>query len=561
MILSRLKSILFLIVGGVLCASAFAPFDFIIGVMIGIIPLLMVEESISNAGARKKTRVFWSAYLFFAVFNFCSIWWVAFASPIGVIASVIVNSMFFAFVTLLYSIVKRKVGARIGYISFIVFWLGWEYVELIDWDLSWPWINLGHSLSNWPKLIQWYSILGSLGGSLWILLINLYIFFAIKSKYDNREEFITFKKSLLAFYFVLFPIIGSMIMFYTYDEKGGEADVVVLQPNMHPYEGDRFIREDGSLKNPLPSAVQVAEMLKMGESQLDDSVDLFIMHETALPRTESNFTLGNSVDVGIVKRWRKRNFPDLNILTGIAYRDFKTTKIKNDEAPASYKKIKGTNRYFEYFNSSVFISNADTMAQYHKSRLVIGVERIPSYFVYFQRYLEDFDDNPESSEFNPNNGIQKEREVFITDNDSIHVAPIICYESLFGEYVTDYVSKGANLLAIITNDAWWRDTPGHKQHWSFAKMRAIETRRSIARSANTGWSGFINQRGEEIQRSEYFKPAVMRQKVRLNSELTFFVKYGDIIGRWSLGISIYFLLNLIVKYIKGRERNQKTSNN
>ena len=127
------------------------------------------------------------------------------------------------------------------------------------------------------------------------------------------------------------------------------------------------------------------------------------------------------------------------------------------------------------------------------------------------------------------------------------VAPVICYESVFGEYVTDYVKKGANFIGIITNDSWWGDTPGYQQHWSFARLRAIETRRSVARSANTGTSGFINQRGDELQKSEYLTLDCLRQKIKCNEKITFYVKYGDVIGKIGLGLAIMILLNLIVR--------------
>lgn len=551
MLLSRFKSTLLLIFGGVLCALSFTPFDFIIGAMIGVVPLLWVEESISQQGESKNLRVFFSAYLFFASFNFFSIWWVAYASPIGVIASVIVNSLFFALITVLYSGVKNRLNPKLGYLSFIVFWVGWEYVELMDWDLSWPWLNLGHSLANWPKFIQWFSITGVLGGTLWLLVINLSFFFALKMRKEGREPFLVFRRLLSTSYIIFLPIVISLVQFYTYEEEGKEIDVVVLQPNMDPYYNN-FITADGEVLPSVHSLVHVDKMLKQASEKLDDQVDFLLMHETALPRTENSDNIQHSPELKHIKRWREEFYPNLNVYTGIAYKEYKKELKPGQEVPATYKRERGSNRYYEYFNSSLLINGSDSMAQYHKSRLVIGVERIPSYFVFLQRFMEGFDDNPDAVIFNPNNGIQAEREVFKSHVDSAVVAPIICYEAAFGEYVTEYVEKGANFLGVITNDAWWEDTPGHKQQWSLSKLRAIETRRSVARSANTGWSGFINQRGEELQRSEYMKPTVMRQKIKLNNELTFYVKYGDVLGRWALVISVLFVLNLFVKKIKGK---------
>jgi apolipoprotein N-acyltransferase len=161
--------------------------------------------------------------------------------------------------------------------------------------------------------------------------------------------------------------------------------------------------------------------------------------------------------------------------------------------------------------------------------------------------MTDFDSDLGAKIYNPNNGIQEERQVFRGVCDSAIIAPVICYESVFGEYVTEYVRKGANFIGVITNDSWWGKTPGYHQHWSFARIRAIETRRAVARSANTGISGFINQRGDELQKSAYLTPDCMRQKIKCNNKITFYVKYGDVLGKIALGLAIMIVLNLIVK--------------
>jgi len=166
--------------------------------------------------------------------------------------------------------------------------------------------------------------------------------------------------------------------------------------------------------------------------------------------------------------------------------------------------------------------------------------------------MTDFYSDPGAKIYNPNNAIQKEREVFRGLNDSAVIAPVICYESVFGEYITEYVRKGANFIGVITNDSWWGETPGYQQHWSFSRLRAIETRRAVARSANTGASGFINQRGDELQKSEYLTPDVLRSKIKCNNEITFYVEYGDILGKLALGLSITVFLNLLVKKITNK---------
>jgi apolipoprotein N-acyltransferase len=114
------------------------------------------------------------------------------------------------------------------------------------------------------------------------------------------------------------------------------------------------------------------------------------------------------------------------------------------------------------------------------------------------------------------------------------------------------VKNGAELLFIMTNDGWWEDTPGHRQHFIYAKLRAIECRRSIARSANTGISCFINQRGDVIQQTAYWEEDAIQNTINKNDRITFYVKYGDILGRIAYWTSALLLLILIVAMLKKR---------
>ena len=145
-------------------------------------------------------------------------------------------------------------------------------------------------------------------------------------------------------------------------------------------------------------------------------------------------------------------------------------------------------------------------------------------------------------------GQQQNRESFYTDKDS-YISPIICYESVYGEYVTKYFKKGYGILAIITNDAWWGNSQGHKQHMSYARLRAIENRKNIVRSANTGISGLINSRGDIEIKSNYDEEIVLNYQAYENDKVTFYIMYGDYIFRISLMLSLiifsYFISSKI----------------
>jgi len=132
------------------------------------------------------------------------------------------------------------------------------------------------------------------------------------------------------------------------------------------------------------------------------------------------------------------------------------------------------------------------------------------------------------------------------------LAPIICYESIYGEYINSYVAKGANVLAVITNDGWWGNTPGHKQHLAYARLRAIETRRWVVRSANTGISAVINNYGEIKEQKPWNTAAVIKYLIPVKNELTFYVKYGDYIFKMSFFASILLLFFHVFMMIKKR---------
>ena len=146
-------------------------------------------------------------------------------------------------------------------------------------------------------------------------------------------------------------------------------------------------------------------------------------------------------------------------------------------------------------------------------------------------------------------GYDLERKNF-KSSQGFYISPIICYESIYGEYVTEYTRKGSNLLAIITNDGWWDASEGHKQHLSYSKLRAIENRRSIVRSANTGISAIINYKGEITQSIDYGKEGFIDTEVLLLNKTTFYVKYGDFIFRLSLFFLIIILLHFFATVLR-----------
>ena len=138
------------------------------------------------------------------------------------------------------------------------------------------------------------------------------------------------------------------------------------------------------------------------------------------------------------------------------------------------------------------------------------------------------------------------------EHHAAQTGPAISYEGPFGVFYGGSVRRGAQFMAIISNDGWWGDTPGYKHLFSISRLRAVEHRRAIARSANTGKSGFISARGDVGQTLGWEQRGVITAEVPLNSELTFYTRYGDCLAR----ISEYILLLSVLYYVAYRYKRR-----
>ena len=173
-------------------------------------------------------------------------------------------------------------------------------------------------------------------------------------------------------------------------------------------------------------------------------------------------------------------------------------------------------RYIEYYNTSLLLSQNKEAEFIHKSKLVAGVEHIP-----YSYYIPFFD------QLAINNGgtigsLGKEKYVKIMETSFGKIAPIVCYESVFSEFVAEQSRLGAELLCVITNDGWWKNTSGYKQHFSYSKLRAIEQGKSIIRCANTGISGFISANGVVSNIADWDELLVVKSQVATYITVTFY---------------------------------------
>ena len=531
---------------------------------IGWVPYLVMERQLTLSGARKR-QVFANTYLFLVLWNALTTWWVSYADLGAGIAAVVLNALLMCLPLMAFRQTKKRLGNRLGYLSLPIYWIAFEQLHL-TWDLTWPWLTLGNGFAAAPQWVQWYEITGFLGGSLWVWVVNLLIFNAVQKSlpalpFYSRGAFLDLANPVavapptsfrgfvssgiklhsslrLPILAVLLPIGLSYVIGHNYQEKGPAAEVVVIQPNVDPYQEKfagtpRFISYDE----------QLTRLLTLSAQHLTSQTRLILWPETALEEPYWENTIESQPKIRRVRQWLAQH-PGVALLTGITT----ISSYPSKEAASATTRYRDDLGYYDVFNSAGYFASAGApIVFYHKSRLVPGVEKIPPLLASVVSHI-DLGGTVGSY------GSQAERTVFPAPANApqLRVGPLICYESIYGDFVSEYAHNGATLLGLVTNDAWWHDSPGYRQLLRYGGLRCIETRRDLARAANTGFTGFLNQKGELSQLEPAWIPTASRGIVHLNDEQTFYVRHGELIGRSAQGLAI-LLLGLTIFSAKFRK--------
>jgi len=523
--LKRFINLYIAIGGGLLLWAAWpvSPLTFLI--FVAWLPLLWLESKVES---RKK--FFWLTYATMFIWNVATTWWIWNASPPGAIAAFLANSLLMCLPWLGFKIAKKWLGERIGYVALIAFWMCFEYIHLQDWGLSWPWLTLGNSFATHPEWVQWYEYTGTSGGSLWILLINVFLFLHLKNNF-SREGGKSYKNLVTAVLLLIIPVLISLFGF-VHINKGTpieKKNIVIVQPNIDPYE--KVSEAAGSFE------AQLQKLITLSEQQVDSNTALILWPETALFTPSRINEDGLKENYFLHPLWSfLQRHPNASLFTGIE--SFRMFNIKT-----KYSEEFG-GQHFESYNGSMVIDSSGAQSFYHKSMLVPGVETLPWFLKFIDKWFEKFGGTTAGY------AKQKERTV-LASKGGFKIAPSICYESIYGEFMSKYVRNGANLICIITNDGWWKKTPGHRQHMNYARLRAIETRTWVARSANTGISCFIDPDGTVINPQSYNTAAAIKLSFDKGNSTTFFVKHGDILSKIMVVLSILLLgWNITLKILK-----------
>ncbi|TBO44936.1 apolipoprotein N-acyltransferase [Pedobacter kyonggii] len=503
--------------------------------LIGLVPLFIALNSISGYAEKKQgKRIFLTAGLTFLVWNTASIYWVynaisayngpAVALPVSLIPYGL-GALLMTFAFWLYYRLGKYVNKKIAYLGLIAFYIALEYLQQ-TWDLAFPWMTLGNGLAGMHQLAQWYDYTGVYGGSLWVLVSNILAFEAYK-KFKSQTGYLRFRTAGIWALVVIIPIGISLAKYFTAEQKGTPSNVVVVQPNIDPYQ---------KLEN-IPSAEQIRILTHLSDSVGQTNTEYFIWPETAIPNYADEDRIRNNPDFINLQSFLAK-YKNGTLITGI-----ESIKIYPDKKTITAKFDNQQSLYFDNFNTAMQVENSANVQFYHKSKLVPGVEKMP-----FPKVFSFLDGVFAQLGGTVGGWGWQEKPSVLYAQSGIGAAPVVCYESLWGDWIGEQVKDGAQFIAIITNDGWWGNTSGKDQHMMYAKLRAIETHRDVARSANTGISCFINQRGDITQSTKWWTRTAIKANINLNDEITFYVKSGDIIAKT---LSVFaVILALIIPYRK-----------
>jgi apolipoprotein N-acyltransferase len=529
------KNILLSIFSGLLLWLAWPPMHYTtIFLFFGLVPMLLVMENIIQSTSKHKgKKIFGTTFIGFFIWNTLSIYWVynslkivgeVVAVPISLIPYSL-GPRLMSSACWLYYRMRVTTNRKWAFFALICFWIGYEYLHQ-SWDLAFPWMTLGNGFAVTHQWIQWYEYTGVYGGTVWIWLSNILIFLIYVGLREAQNKQVRLKLIVALVAVIALPIGFSFYRYNHYTEQVNPSNIVVAQPNIDPYA------KDGE----IPTAQQIDILTRLSDSLAQANTEFFIWPETAIPDYINEDHIRSSNYFSQVQRFLSK-YKNGNVITGA-----ETYKIYNTRETKTADAMPGSDQFVDHFNTAVNIENSAEVQFYHKSKLVPGAESLPfgnalsflkPVFEHLGGAVGAYGGQAEPSELYAASGIG--------------AAPVICYESIWGEWVAKSVRNGAQFIAIITNDGWWENTSGKDQHLDYAKLRAIETRRWVCRSANTGISAFINERGDIVQQSKWWVRTALKQNINLNSDITFYVDHGDYIPKFASLLAVFGILFLGTK--------------
>jgi apolipoprotein N-acyltransferase len=503
-------------------------------------------------------QAFGRGYLTMLTFNAITLYWIGGWSnndiylKLGGTAVVLIHPFFFLVPLLIFYGVKKYTNPVISLFLFPFIWTGFEYSHNLG-ELAFPWIELGNSEAYNLHRIQYAQLAGVHGITFLICLISVILFYVLYNLINGKIKL--FSKTV----FVSFGVIVMLIVFpniYSYNYLLNNANydkyftpedsskiirTAVIQPNVNPFkkwEGNRDSLVDSYI-------VRLNESLSLNP-------DLIVLHETAVPYYFlEDYNISNTEKfIDFVNR------NDKLLLMGIPHLEYFPDSI---EAPADARVMSISKRKYGTYNSAILLEPGKSTDQYQiheKVKLVPFSEHVPysKYLPFLKKFIKW---EVGISSWNEGDSLLIFKLKY--KNIDTKFATLICFESVFSDYVSHGVKNGAQFLIIITNDGWWGNNGGPEQHKQFAVLRAIENRKWIIRAGQTGISCFIDPLGNIYDEIPYDTEGMIVKDIYANTDQTFYSIHGDVVGLISYIMEIFSLVLLIGMYIYRKRSNGSAS--
>ncbi len=530
------------ILTGVLLALAFPPLPLPLLAFVGLIPILYALE------LKDYKKPFLLLYITFFIYHGGTNWWISSwrseTDPYLMISGFavwLVHPFFFYVPFIFFFQLRKKFGLNFALWLFPFIWTAFEWLHSLG-DLSYPWLTLGYTQIYDRYWVQAADICGVWGLSFLIVLVNVIIYKLLLLYNDSAGEEkafgILFRKPyakpylLILVLLILLPNIYGFIRIPQFDyekqlQKNKSIKIGIVQPNIDPWR-----KWESNVFRQINEHKHISDSLRNASGGLD----ILIWSETAVPFISYKFNSDHNFS--FIQDWVDSN--KTSLLTGFTDIYFYMDKSK---APKTARVLYGdSNLIYDAYNAAVILNpkpyNKNNQI-YRKMKLTPFAERIPyeEYMLFARKWFE-WGVGISSWAKGPKQSLL----VLRNDGKTAKFGSVICIESIYPNFVRNFVCLGADVLTVITNDAWYDFTDGPEQHYQIACMRAIETRRYIARCANTGVSGFISPAGESILRAPHYKAVGIAASVPLLKGKSIYVRYGDWLPVFSLILMLSALL-------------------
>ncbi|MCH8494259.1 MAG: apolipoprotein N-acyltransferase [Balneolales bacterium] len=488
------------LLAGLLLSLSFSP----VNMALLAIPAFMLFIRISDR-CESMRQVMYVTFPGFLLWNAITTYWLTYATLAGGLAAIVANAVIMTIPLAVIHLIRKRSGLSLvfGAIYVASAWVAYEYLHL-RWDLAWPWLVVGNAFSNFPILVQYIEVTGALGISFWVVFSAALL--------QSKSGFSAKSLALVA----ILPVI-SMVTYISYTPQTDEyVEVVVAQPNYDSYlTAGGFRSTDEALES----------IIALTDSVVTPNTKAIFWPENAIRSPIYSTTMQHPTGRLLAE---SRQWAAPLISGGSWYRYYDA----NDIPRVHRTSVDGIN--FNVYNAAIGFYPDGSMQFYEKAKLVPIVERLP-FVDFFGRFENPWIDWGDVS------GYGKGREVV---NFPVHTTlspALVCYDSVFPDWVRRHVRDGAGFVTIITNDGWWGKTSGHIQHFDFARLRAIETRRAVVRSANNGISGMIDANGAVLSKTKYWVRDAKALNVPVYHRTTIYTRFGDWVGLLSVFMTAFMI--------------------